>query len=294
MNNSPIVKNYFLILLLSGSFFTLSLSQCITERDKILRSTIIGKEINYSILLPENYYSNSDSFSVIYLLHGFGGNHNSWLIRCKIDNLVDSLKNHSNIRDFIFVMPDARNSYYINNYDSSYRVGDFLIQELIPAIDSLYRTRPNKEHRAIMGLSMGGFGAIINAIKNYDLFGSVLALSAAVRTESIFKSLPQERYEKYLYGPGLADTVRITNHWKENSPYYLIDTTLAKSLSGINWYIDCGLDDFLLPANEAFHQLLLKRNIPHEYHVRPGKHNWQYWYKSSVNGLLYLNEKLTD
>ncbi len=283
------------IYFVSGFLFQYTYAQTHAEKDKTLSSQIMNREMNYSIVLPENYYATTDSFSVVYLLHGFGGDHNSWLLRCRINELVDSMKTSMDIRDFIYIMPDAENSYFINNHDSSYMISDYLSLELVPTIDSLYRTKSDQHSRAIMGLSMGGYGAIINAIKHHDQFGSVVALSAAVRNESIFKNLPQNRYEKYfgrVYGPRLSDTTRITEHWKEYSPYTLIDTNLVKELRTVNWYIDCGLDDFLLPANEAFHQLLTKHYIPHEYHVRPGKHNWAYWYKSTVYGLLYLNEKL--
>jgi S-formylglutathione hydrolase FrmB len=218
-------------------------------------------------------------------------------VRCRINELIDSVKTVMNIRDFIYVLPDAGNSYFINNSDSSNRIADYLAGELVPAIDSLYRTRPGPGFRGILGLSMGGYGAIIHAIKPPRQFGTAVALSASVRTASQIMALPQDRYEKLfgdVYGHGLPDTARITKHWREYSPYDLIDTSTVKELSTINWYIDCGMNDFLLPASEAFHELLMKYNIPHEFHVRPGKHNWAYWYKSTVFGLLYLNEKLKD
>jgi S-formylglutathione hydrolase FrmB len=118
-----------------------------------------------------------------------------------------------------------------------------------------------------------------------------------VRNEEIFKKLPQAKYNSYfgkVYGIDLSGESRITEHWKANSPFYITDTvklTLARSQ---NWYVDCGLNDFLYPANEAFHQWLKLNNIPHEYHVRPGEHNWSYWYRSSVNGLIYLDEQLNN
>ncbi|MBN2523792.1 MAG: hypothetical protein JXB24_11005 [Bacteroidales bacterium] len=270
-------------------------TQSLVIKDQTINSRVMNREMSYSLLLPEDYDTNSDSFPVIYLLHGFGGDQNSWLVRCRINELVDSMQLTMHIRNFIYVMPDAGNSYFINNYDSSNMISDYLSRELIPAIDSICRTIPEQSSRAIMGLSMGGFGAIINAIKHPKLFGNVVAMSAAVRNEEIFKNLPQDRYEKYfgrVFGPGLSDSARITNHWAENSPYSLTDTIMVNSMREINWYIDCGMNDFLLPANEAFHQLLLKNTILHDYHVRPGGHNWSYWYKATVYGLLYLDEKL--
>jgi len=286
---APVV--FMMLLFTSGPGFT----QSLVIKDQTINSRIMNKDMSYSLLLPEDYDTNSDSFPVIYLLHGFGGNQNSWLTRCRINELADSIQLVMHIKNFIYVMPDAGDSYFINNFDSSRMISDYLSRELVPMIDSIYRTIPEQHARAIMGLSMGGFGAIINALKPPHQFGSVVALSAAVRTESIFKSLPQDRYDKYfgsVFGPGLSDTARITDHWKENSPYSLTDTILINTMREINWYIDCGMNDFLLPANEAFHKLLLNYDIPHDYHVRPGGHNWAYWYKATVYGLLYLDEKL--
>ena len=260
-----------------------------------LQSKILDQKISYSVILPSTYHLSSERYPVIYLLHGFGGNHESWLDRCKIDHLVDSLIKEGDIGEFIYIIPDAKNSYYINNYDSSFLYHDFFVKELVPTIDSLFRTRKQREFRALMGLSMGGFGSIILAVENPELFGSVVAMSPAIRNQDIFKALPHDTYDRFfgsVYGSGLEGDERITRHWMENSPFVLIDSTTARNYLGINWYIDCGLYDPLLPASEAFHQLLLKYQIPHELHIRPGGHNWEYWYHSTVSGLIYLSNKL--
>ncbi len=285
---------YFLILI----FLQISLSGIAQVRighNLNIQSKILNQKISYSVILPSSYHVEKKEYPVLYLLHGYGGNYESWITRCNIAQLVDSLLMEGDIGEFIYIMPDAKNSYYINNYDSTFLYNDFFIKELVPSIDSLFRTRKQKEFRILMGLSMGGFGSIILAVKNPDIFGSVIALSPAVRDQNIFMNLPQDRYESYfspVYGTGLENDNRITQHWKENSPYSLIDSTTAKNYYGINWYIDCGLFDSLLPASEAFHQLLLQYNIPHEFHIRPGGHNWAYWHHSTVYGLIYASDKL--
>ena len=259
-----------------------------------IQSKILDQKIHYSVILPSSYHIDKKDYPVIYLLHGYGGNHESWLSRCHIDQIVDSLLQLNAIGEFIYVMPDAKNSYYINNFDSTFMYQDFFIQELVPAIDSLFRTKKQKEFRTLMGLSMGGFGSIILAVKNPELFGTVVALSPAVRNEDIYKDLSQEKYKTLygpVYGPGLENENRVTQIWKENSPYFLIDSLSVKNYYSINWYIDCGIYDSLLPASEAFHQLLLQYKIPHELHERPGEHNWAYWHHSTVQGLEYITNK---
>jgi len=284
------VSAFFLFLLLADSF-----SQSSIVSRQSMQSRILNQTIGYSVIFPIGYDKNQQSYPVIYLLHGIGGDGNSWIKRCNIDRLVDSLKECSLISDFIFIMPDAKNSYYINNYNKTFSYENFFINELIPYIESTYRIKASKENRAIMGLSMGGFGAVLLGIKHPDVFGTVVSMSGALRDSLAFVNIPQTKYNVYfkdVYGPDLTGQQRITQHWKENSPYYLIDSTLVENLKTINWYFDCGQSDSLYPNVELFHQLLLKYKIPHEYHSRPGKHNWEFWYTTSVNALMYYTNIL--
>jgi enterochelin esterase-like enzyme len=254
------------------------------------QSSILKQKENYTVILPENYYKTTERYPVIYLLHGIGGDEESWIRRCNFNTLVDSLKNLNLITDFIYVMPDARNSYYIDNYNKSYCYESFFINELIPVIDSVYRTIPSPTERTIMGLSMGGFGAVILGIKHPEKFGSVISMSGALRDSLAMIKLPQDKYNRLfsgVFGPDLTAQYRVTKHWKNNSPYYLIDSAYANTLMPVNWYIDCASGDSLYPVNDEFHKLLMDYNIPHEFHSRPGQHNWAYWYTASAKALMY-------
>jgi enterochelin esterase-like enzyme len=284
-------NKYFLLSILVIIYFgsEINAQQTFVE-SHYFQSNILTQKVNYSIILPENYYKTSEKYPVIYLLHGIGGNGESWIKRCNFNILIDSLKDCNLISDLIYIMPDAHNSYYIDNYNRSFCYESFFINEFIPFIDSNYRTIPSASDRTIMGLSMGGFGAVILGIKHPDVFGTIISLSGALRDSASFVNLSEEKYKKYfsdVYGPELKSESRITSHWKLNSPYYLIDSTYAYALKNINWYFDCASGDSLYPVNEAFHKLLMNNNIPHEFHSRPGNHNWAYWYHSSANALIY-------
>ncbi|MBN1598830.1 MAG: hypothetical protein JW894_11095 [Bacteroidales bacterium] len=269
----------------------------VIEKDLVIESKILKQEVEYSLMLPSGYYEKNKNYPVVYLLHGFGGDNNSWLARCNIDHMVDSLRNCNSIGEFIYVMPEAMKTYYINNFDSSIMYGDFMVKELVQFIDKTYRTKPGAEYRALLGMSMGGFGAIIQGLQNYNSFKTIVVMGGAMRTDQMFISLSQDRYEKFfspVFGPELSDQSRITEHWKQNSPYNLIDSTSRDKLKESNLYIDCGLYDSLWPSNKALHELLLEYKIPHEFHCRPGGHNWSYWYKSTARGLIYISEKIPD
>jgi enterochelin esterase-like enzyme len=258
-------------------------------------SKILTQTVQYTILLPANYSTSGKHYKVIYLLHGVGGNEESWLTNCNLRNTVDSLADDGSIEENIYVMPDAGNSYYLNNFDSSYMYMDFFMQEFLPGIDSLFPTAKTPRLRTLLGLSMGGFGAVMLAVKNPESFGHVVCLSAALRTESQFISLPRKTYDEYFglaFGPGLSGHQRITEHWKANSVYALTDSSLAELLCKIKWQVECGLSDPLLPASEAFHQLLVEYEVPHVYHKRTGSHNWDFWCSSAKDALIRLENEI--
>lgn len=292
-NPKNLIVSFFVVIIISLT--ACSQPQGTVFLSKKFSSKILNQTINYSIYLPPLYTANSTMrFPVLYLLHGFDGDETSWVVRSNVAHLADSLIGAKAITQFIIVMPDARNSYYINNFDKSFPFEDFFTDELIPFINKNYRTNSNSKREAICGLSMGGFGALIIPIKHPELFGTSIALSAAVRTPDIFIQLPQTNYQQKfapVFGDSLKGTDRITPHWKENSPYFIIDSTNADTLKQINWYIDCGMQDFLFSSNDAFHDLLIKYGIAHEFHMRIGEHNWNYWHDGFINGLVYLGKK---
>ena len=272
-------------------FYSLS-GQGTLELSKTISSNFLNQDEKYSVYLPENYNNNNNNgdYPILYLLHGYGGDENSWIKRAKINLILDSLIREAALPEVIVIFPNARNSYYINDYKNQYPFEDYFISEFVFFIDSAYTTSKNKLKRAIAGLSMGGFGATILPLKHPDLFGTSINLSGAVRTPEQFKALSPIKYHTYfapLYGDSLKGYDRITAHWKENSPYYLVDSSNTEKLRTINWYIDCGMQDFLFPANNSLHDLCTEQNILHEYHTQPGNHSWKYWRKGIIQALIY-------
>ncbi|UCH13106.1 MAG: hypothetical protein JSV22_08300, partial [Bacteroidales bacterium] len=292
------------IFILLSALYTACLrsaGQSFTELNSDIRGTVyksleVNSSINeskfrYSIYLPPYYHTSNEGFPVLYLLHGIRGDETSWIDRCEIHLIIDSLIQVKEAPPLIIVMPDGKNSYYINDYMLHYPYEDMFIKELIPYIDSTYKTLSNSRYRIIAGLSMGGYGALINSIKYPDLFGACIALSAAVRTDEMIMNMKPEDYTMrftHIFGEDLNGKDRITGHWKDNSPFYLINDSISEKLKNVNWYFDCGMNDFLINSNELLHQIFLKYNIPHEYHVRIGTHNWDYWRIGIINGIKYI------
>lgn len=257
----------------------------------IIHSEILNKDVRYTIYLPFDYEISNRYYPVVYLLHGYTDNDMGWIQFGEANLIADEAIAHREIPSMIIAMPDAGVSWYINNFDGSMRYEDFFIKEFLPFIESKYRIRAEKRYRGVAGLSMGGYGALVYALKHPDLFAGCIAFSAAIYTvEDVINSTPEhwKQVNSPLYGPDLKGKDRITKHWQSNNPIYVVQNSDVEQIKKVSIYLDCGDDDFLFRGNSTFHILLRDLNIPHEYRVRDGGHSWSYWRTGLVDGLKFL------
>ena len=276
--------------LLGLSFSLLAQSPNIVEKQSIV-SKILGESVNYSIYFPPNYATTNRAFPVTYVLHGYTDDETAWVQFGEIDRQAESAIQNGQIPPMILVMPDAQVTWYINDVEGKKRYEDFFIQEFIPHIDATYRTRAKKEFRGITGLSMGGYGAFLYAIKYPDLFAAAAPLSAAIYTEETVIEYDQERWNEIegpMYGVNLAGQARITDHWKANNPFYMLKKADKEALKSVGYWFDCGDDDFLYEGNAKLHIALRDAGIPHEFRMRDGEHNWTYWRTGIVDALAFI------
>ena len=287
-------------VLIFFSFLDFLNAQRSLEISKSFDSDWLNGSIRYSIYTPDSEVNDS-IYPLLYLLHGFGSDETSWSNKINFRHVMDSLIDNGIIPPCIVVMPDGRKSYYINDYQMKEPYENAFMQEFVPYIESRYPVHGNKQSRAIAGLSMGGFGSTILPAKYPDFFGTSINFSGAVRTPKEFAKISPVRYHGYfssIFGNSLRGFERITPHWKANSLYYIIDSTNREDYIDINWYIDCGLEDFLFPSNKAMHDYFTSLEIPHEFHFRHGEHTWNYWRKSFIMAMVYwggiLNERMRE
>lgn len=126
-------------------------------------------------------------YPVVYLLHGYGGNHNYFKGLYGLSEVMDELINSGQVSPMIVVTPNAINnlggSFYTNSPDfgtgQSYagRMQDFITDEVVHIVDSVYNTMPIRTERGIAGHSMGGYGAVKLAMLRNDLFGAAASMS---------------------------------------------------------------------------------------------------------------------
>lgn len=257
----------------------------------VLNSSVMNQGVKYSIYLPPDYYISNRRYPVVYLLHGYGDDETGWVQFGEADRIADEGMKTGELPPMIIVMPNGGATFYVNDYQNKVRYEDMFVQELIPHIDSSFRTRTQREYRAVSGLSMGGFGALTLAMHHPNLFGSCAALSAGIRTDEAFASIPDERYNT-VFSPVFSGPVkgeeRLTIAWKRNSPITLARSAPEGELTKVRWYIDCGDDDALTVGNAMLHLALTDRKIPHEYRVRDGAHTWTYWRTGLPDALKFM------
>jgi len=234
-------------------------------KDSSFYSKSLAREVSYRVLLPSQYNSAQPPFPVLYLLHGLYGDRTNWSELTKLTEYARSL-------DWIIVMPDAGNSWYANSIaNPKDRYDDFVIQDLIPEIETKYRTFASRSGRAIAGLSMGGYGSLKFALKQPSLFCFAGSMTGALSAPLNLGNEVEEFREGLLNAFGTADDPRR----EQNDVFSLARAADPAQLPYI--YLDCGAQDSFLGINRRFANLLQSRGIRYEYHELPGGHEWQYW-----------------
>jgi enterochelin esterase-like enzyme len=260
-----------------------------------MQSRILGQEVKFSVCLPVDYYEGNQSYPVVYLLHGLGDDETSWLEYGRISQYADWATEKDSVVPMIFIMPEGYTNYYVNDYKGSFLYQDMFVKELVPYIDSLFRTIADRQHRGLMGYSMGGFGALVLHLKHPDVFGSAVPLSISVRTDEQYKVeyAPEwdEQWGRLFGAQGIVGEGRITDYYKQNSPFHIIPDISSSEYNKYRIYIDNGdKEQTLCRSNEELHILMRNLDFPHEFRVREGGHSFSYWCSALPNSLRFISD----
>ena len=240
------------------------LTRNVTLRDVNFQSPSLGREMIYRVMLPATV-SGAQKFPVVYLLHGGGGNFRDWSNYSDVARFVE--------RGLILVMPEGNSSYYTNAVDRPQdRYEDYIVEDIISDVESRFPVNAGRAHRAIVGVSMGGFGAVNLSLKHPDLFIFAAGISPAIDVPSrpfSIKRISQYRGHAAIFGPWGSQNRR------DNDPFVLARAVRVDQMP--YFYLTCGNQEGLLPANRKFAALLQQRHFQYEFHAGPGGHEWNQW-----------------
>ncbi len=287
------MKKSLLLLAFILMTFINVFSQGTVKEKQVIKSSILNKEVNYTIYLPADYYTSERKYPVTYLLHGYGDADDGWVQFGEINRLADAAIKDGRIPPMIIVTPDGFTSFYMNAANGSLNYEDFFIKELIPHIEKTYHVKAERKYRGIAGLSMGGFGSMLYALKYPNLFVAAAPLSAAVWTDSDCENMQEGMYNTYFgssVGKSLKGKDRLTPFWHNNSVFSIIEKKTVEELSAVKYWIDCGDDDFLTVGNAQLHIALTNKKVPHEFRMREGAHNWTYWRTGVIDALSFIGD----
>lgn len=253
-------------------------------------SLSMQKTLKVAVTTPSTYQTSQDRYPVIYLLHGGSGSFSDWHQKVTQKGIVNQLAETYNV---VIVTPGVGPASYY--YDSplldSVRYETYMIQELIPLIDSHYRTLAQKESRAITGLSMGGHGAITLAAKHPELFVAAGSMSGVMNIDTDLWKVGEDF--RNLRKKGQLEMLGAINYKAPQfNPYTAVGLVDQLKDQGVAVIIDCGVDDFLIETNRQMHGILLDKKIAHEYIERPGAHTWTYWTEAVPVQFSFLNKYL--
>jgi len=239
----------------------------------LTHSNSMHKDIKAVVITPAGYKKHHN-YPVIYLLHGFSGNHADWI------NKVPAITQLADEYHTIIVCPDGNYAgwYFDSPVNKEMNYETYVANELVRYVDTHYATIANRTGRAITGLSMGGHGALYLAARHQNIFGAAGSMSGCVDLAPFSK--------KYGISQVLGDYDSNPQRWKDNSVTYIIENLQPNALAII---FDCGYSDDFYPSNLVMHQKMVEKHIPHDFIARNGGHSWEYWGNSIVYQALFFN-----
>jgi putative tributyrin esterase len=215
----------------------------------------IQKMSGLNVILPEG----DGPWPVLYLLHGLSDDHTVWCRRTSIERYAAELP-------LLIAMPDGHRSFYCNApAPGGCAYEDHIVQDVVGFVERVFPTVAERRGRAIAGLSMGGYGAVMLALRHPEAFCAACSHSGALMfahrpipdrpdVDAFADALPAGEYDCFVLAEQRAADGR---------------------LPAIR--IDCGTGDPLIEASRDFHAHLDALAIPHVYEEHPGEHTWEYW-----------------
>ena len=240
-----------------------------------LESKILARPVPYCVMLPPSYDADkAKRYPVLYYLHGLGDNEQS-LINAGGWNQYEDQLAQKKVGEFLIITPYGFRSFYINSRDGKLQYEDFFLHEFLPAMEKKYRLKPGRASRGIMGVSMGGFGALHYAFKYPQVFGSVSTHMAALQ-DNLPKNVgntPEGKMMGSIFGAPISEP-----YYQANNPLQLARKAPIASLKNTSIYFDCGDHDGygFNVGNTQLDDVLHQRAIGHEFHIYPGGHDMQF------------------
>ena len=244
--------------------------------DSLVSPALQGQRRAFLVYLPPSYNTAAGKnmrYPTLYLLHGTPGKVLDWVTGGKANESADALIAAHRIPELIMIMPDGngrpgQTPEWGNSADQKQMMENYVALDLVRYVDQHYRTIENPPHRAIGGLSEGGFGAMNIAVHHPDVFGTVISIGGYYRAEGS------------IWG-------RNTAYQQANSPIYTIQSVQQA------WKLHIFLgsatkDQPYYKDTQEFMKVLDKLRIPYHFDLEPGYHSWRVWQNQMYKAIAWI------
>ena len=212
-------------------------------------------------------------YKTLYLLHGILGNYTDWVNGTRLQKISD-------MYNLCVVMPSGDNKFYADSHISGDMYGRFIGQELVQLTRDTFNLSDKYEDTFIGGLSMGGFGAITNGLRNPETFSHICALSSALIKEMILNAHEEPGHDfftrrQYATMFSIEDVAEFEGC--EADYDYLARRVAESGEKKPRIYMACGRQDGLFQWNENYRDLLQALGYDLTWEEWDGKHDWKFW-----------------
>nr|WP_122012108.1 alpha/beta hydrolase family protein [Maliibacterium massiliense] len=240
-------------------------------------SEVMNFESTLTIITPEprnfglweDRAAHTQDLCVLYLLHGYNDDHNSWLRKSRIEHHITKSG-----KPIIAVMPGCQNFFY-TDMAHGWPYYTYIAEEVPRVVSSYLRISQAREKTFIAGLSMGGYGAFKIALRHPEHFSVAASFSGVLDVVDQLRRdghVQTQREKELVFGP--PDT------WEksENDVMYLLERAAASGKPLPRLYQSVGLDDFLYENNQRFRKKAEALEVDLTYYEEVGvAHEWPFW-----------------
>jgi dipeptidyl aminopeptidase/acylaminoacyl peptidase len=232
---------------------------------KTFHSKIINADVSYMVYLPPDYEQQpTQRYPVLYDLHASGGTPKR--DGAEIARRFGAAIRAKTIPPMIIVFPNGLrgNTMYSDSKDGQYPVETVIIKDLIPHIDSTYRTIASREGRALDGFSMGGFGAAHFGFKYPETFSVISIMAPPLLGPDVKGATPQRAWSN-LFPTAMGGDMA---YFEENDPFALVakNAGALRDRTAIRLVCHVESENWLGPQCEKLHELLYQYKIPHAFY----------------------------
>ena len=239
------------------------------------QSSSLGRTRRMHVYTPPGYDLGKDKFPVFYLLHGAGDCDDSWTSVGRANFVFDNLIASGKAKPMIVVMPAGHTNAGGGGRGAAAAGGppprdefvDDFVKDVMPYVEKNYRVIPDRAHRAIAGLSMGGSQTLNIAIPNLEKFSAVGVYSSGL--------LGGGGRGRGAAPADAAPAPPFGQAWEQTNAAALDNAAARKGLK-VLWFAT-GVDDSLMPTTKSTVELLKKHGFAPALKETPGGHTWLNW-----------------